>query len=375
MPISIQPFEDRHREAVAAFNRRLAAAGSTWQFPESPVPGWLAPVEGSATLQEFFVVADERAVRGGYVLQHRGAALRGEEVPLANRYLPISDGLVEPPFATVAPSMLRDVMRRHPESFCLGMNGMDSRLARLAARFGFEPRVLPFFVRIENGGRFAREARYVRKRAVVAWLLDVMAATRFAGFAARFARIALSRAPRLDGIELESVEEFGPWADELWKRVRARYSFVETRDAATLNRVYPPGRARVERLRLVRDGATLGWAVLQSARMSGNPNFGNLHVGRITDCFAAPEDAGAVIRAASDVLARARVDVMISNQSHPAWCAALLANAFFRAPSNFVFAPSPELGKKIRAIDPEGRALHLNRGDGDGPWGYDPRSF
>jgi hypothetical protein len=109
--------------------------------------------------------------------------------------------------------------------------------------------------------------------------------------------------------------------------------------------------------------------------MSDNPHFGNLYVGRITDAFAAPEDAGAVIRAAADALAGEHVDLMLSNQSHPAWCAALRRNAFLPAPSNFAFAPSPDLAQHIQAIDPEGRRLHLNRGDGDGPWGLDPRSF
>ena len=82
-----------------------------------------------------------------------------------------------------------------------------------------------------------------------------------------------------------------------------------------------------------------------------------------------------VVRAAADALAERGVDLMLSNQSHPAWCTALRRNAFLPAPSNFAFAPSAELGKQIRAIDPDGRDMHLNRGDGDGPWGHDPRSF
>jgi hypothetical protein len=49
--------------------------------------------------------------------------------------------------------------------------------------------------------------------------------------------------------------------------------------------------------------------------------------------------------------------------------------AFLPAPSNFAFAPSPDLARRIRQIDPQGRRLHLNRGDGDGPWGHDPKSF
>jgi hypothetical protein len=235
---------------------------------------------------------------------------------------------------------------------------------------------VPFLVRIENGARFVQEARYVRRRAAVARLLDVAAATGAASLGATLARVALRRGPGLGpATTVETVAEFGPWADELWERCRAHYSFVGLRDAATLNRVYPKERPRLRRLRLVRDGRALGWAVLQVARMSDNPNFGNLHVGRITDVFGAPEHAGPVMRAAADALAAEGVDLMLSNQSHPAWCAALRRNAFLSVPSNFAFAPAPDLAKRIVAVDPEGRRLHLNRGDGDGPWGHDPRAF
>ena len=42
------------------------------------------------------------------------------------------------------------------------MNRLDSRLAQLAARFGFELRLMPFFVRVEHCARFLREARHLR---------------------------------------------------------------------------------------------------------------------------------------------------------------------------------------------------------------------
>ncbi len=376
MPLRIQPFEARHAPAVAAFNRRLAAAGSHWHFPESSEPSWLARVDGSPVFQEFFVAVDGNAVHGAYALQHRPAALAGVMQPTETWYLPISEGAVDPRHALLGMQLVRDAFRRAPLSFCLGMNGVSSPLAGLIARLGCEPRPVPFFVRIEHGARFAREARALRKRRGLAPLLDLAAVTGAASLGAGLLKLALRRGPGLEpGTAVETVAEFGPWADALWERVYARYSFVTLRDAATLNRLYPKERQRVTRIRLVRDGEPLGWAVLQAARMSDNPNFGNLHVGRITDVFAAPEAAGAVIRAAAERLAADGVDLIVSNQSHPEWCAALRQNAFLEAPSNFAFASSPDLMKRIRAFDPEQRRLHLNRGDGDGPWGHDPGSF
>jgi hypothetical protein len=374
--IRIQPFAASHREAVAAFNRRLAAAGSDWRFPEDPLPSWLARAPGSPVFQEFFVAYDGAAVRGAYVLQHRPAAVGGELLPVETWYLPISEGVVDPRFALLGMQMARDALRRAPLSYCLGMNGVSSILAGMMERLGCEPRPVPFLARVEHGARFVREARYVRRSKALARLLDAAAATGAASLGAALLRLALRRGPGLGrGTTVETVSEFGPWADELWRRCQAHYSFVNLRDAATLNRVYPAQRPRLRRLRVLREGRVLGWAVLQAAHMSDNPNFGSLHVGRITDAFAAPEHADAVMRAAADALAAEGVDLMLSNQSHPAWCAALRRNAFLSIPSNFAFAPAPDLAKRLDAVDPERRRLHLNRGDGDGPWGHDPRAF
>ena len=178
--------------------------------------------------------------------------------------------------------------------------------------------------------------------------------------------VVLQRVPSpRGGTTVERITRFGPWADELWLRSRAHYSFASVRDAATLRQLYPE-RRRFRGVRVLRGGTTLGWAVMDSKRASDDRKFGDLHIGRIGDCFAAPEDADVVVRAAVDALAAEGVDVILSNQSHPAWCAALRRNAFLAAPSNFVFAPSSELAKRIRAVDPEGRDVHLTRGDDAG---------
>jgi len=368
MPISIQPFDVSRTSAVAELNRRMAAGGSSWQFPESPDPGELAREEGSPVFHEFFVAVEGEAVRGGYALQHRPAAFRDEVRQIGAWYQPISEGSVDPRYSLVAIQLLRDAFRREPLCYGLGLEGPDSHLAKLATTLGCELRLIPFFLRIQNGARFAREARYLRRRPGLARLLDVAAATGAAGLGARLVKLALQRTPRPNGeVSVENVTGFGPWADELWQRCRERYSFVGVRDTETLNRLYPP-RQRFRGVRVVRGGQTVGWAVLDSKRMSGDSKFGALHVGRFANCFAAPEDADLVVRAAVDALDREGVDIILSNQSHPAWCAALRRNAFLSIPSNFVFAPSPRLGERIRAVDPDGRDVHLTRGDdGGGP--------
>ena len=368
MPISIQPFHPRHADAVADLNRRMAAGGSHWQFPEQPEPGALAPETGAPVFHEVFLALDGAVVRGGYGLQHRSAAFGAEQRPVGTWYQPISEGSVDPRHSLIAIQLLRDAFRREPLCFGLGLEGPESQLAKLAVSLRCELRLIPFFVRIQNGGRFAREARYLRKRRALSRALDVAAATGLASLGVKLVNLALQRVRhRKDEVIVENAASFGPWADELWERCRSRYSFVAVRDAATLNSLFPV-RQRFRLVRVARDGTTIGWAVLDSKRMSDDGKFGGLHVGRIADCFAAPEDADGVVRAAVDVLAAEDVDLILSNVSHPAWCAALRRNAFLSVPSNFVFAPSPELAKRIRAVDPENRNVHLTRADdGGGP--------
>jgi len=68
------------------------------------------------------------------------------------------------------------------------------------------------------------------------------------------------------------------------------------------------------------------------------------------------------MHAAAGFLRERGVDLIVSNQMHPAWGAALRGAGFFQAPSNFLLAISPKLGETLR--DPRG--IHINRGMGMG---------
>src|SRR5207245_6779605 len=96
--------------------------------------------------------------------------------------------------------------------------------------------------------------------------------------------------------------------------------------------------------------------------------FGDLQVGTIVDGVAAPDHADVVVERATRQLEERGVDLLVSNQLHPAWRMALRRAGFMRGPSNFLFATSPALAQRLRARDPLWRAVHVNRGDGDAPW-------
>jgi hypothetical protein len=165
----------------------------------------------------------------------------------------------------------------------------------------------------------------------------------------------------------EPVRVFEAWADALWERSNYRYAMVAARDARALNTLYPPGDSRYIRLRVLKDGAIVGWALLLDTQMKEHKQFGGLRVGTIADCLALPEDAEAVIAASAACLSGRRVDLIVSNQSHTAWCAALERCGFLCGPSNYVYAASKKLAEALDPFDVNRNEIHINRGDGDGP--------
>ncbi|MHB8900422.1 MAG: hypothetical protein ACYC6Y_16850, partial [Thermoguttaceae bacterium] len=173
------------------------------------------------------------------------------------------------------------------------------------------------------------------------------------------------RRPR--SVACEEVARFDSWADEIWQSARAGYALTAVRDAAVVGDLYPPEDERFIRLKVSRGGRPIGWAVGLATAMSGHKQFGNMKVGTLVDAFSAPDDALEVACCARDLLEGRGVDLMISNQSHAAWSAALVRCGFRAGPTNFVFAVSPRLARLLGPFPGALAAMHLNRGDGDGP--------
>jgi hypothetical protein len=93
---------------------------------------------------------------------------------------------------------------------------------------------------------------------------------------------------------------------------------------------------------------------------------GNLRVGTIVDCLAAPDAASGVIAGAVRCLQDRGADLIVSNQMSAAWVHGLEKNGFRSGPSNFLFGASKPLLRLLKSDD-QLTDSHLNRGDGDGP--------
>ena len=101
--------------------------------------------------------------------------------------------------------------------------------------------------------------------------------------------------------------------------------------------------------------------------MSDDVRFGNLYVGSVVDCLADPADAAEVVRASTRHLREAGVDIVVSNQAHPAWIKGFAQNGYVVLPKLRLFVASPGLRDLLSPFEETARGLHLTNMDGHGP--------
>jgi hypothetical protein len=223
-------------------------------------------------------------------------------------------------------------------------------------RLGWGMYAVPFYFKVVHPFRFLRHIRALRTSPLRRAALDAAAFTGAGWLGMR----AFGLGRRLPVTPCDLAPAFAPWADEVWERSRPAYALLAQRDAATLDRLYPPSDPRFLRVR-----AAGGWAVLLDTQMQNHKQFGDMRVGTIVDCLAPPESAGAIVRAAASLLERRGVDLIVSNQLHAAWSRALLASGFRTSASNYLLALSPAFAQAAGGANHD--QFHINRGDGDGP--------
>ncbi len=369
MQFAIKPFTEDLIPAVKNFNSRLDAGGAPpeFRFPEHPAPQWLPKLDNRRIYQEYFLLVHNNAVRGAYVLKHQDFSLQGNIQPIAYFHWPISEGMVNRTYAWVALQMLRSLLQAHPLIYGLGIGGYDAGpLPRMLKAVGWSMCSVPFHFKVNYPARFLREIRVLRNTAAKRLMMEIAARTGTGGLGLRILQGA--RTKRGAGEEgAEVVRAFSCWADELWQECKGRYAMIAVRDCETLNILYPADGKRFLCYKITRGDAVLGWAVLLDTPMRDHKYFGNMRVGSIVDCLGLPENASAVIRAATGVLEERGVDLIVSNQSHHSWSAALRDAGFLRGPSNFLFGASKELSKLLHPFHATATRVHMTRGDGDGP--------
>ena len=366
----IKPYVTKDIDAVREFNKRLIAGGVFHEFalPESEVPKWLPKIADRDIYQEYFLAWEGNYVRGGYQLKHQNFSFNGIILSIAGYHLPLSEGIVDRRYNLIGIQMMRDALGRQPKLFALGMGSYDKPLPTMLKALHWEICSIPFYFKVLCPFSFLREIRYLRTSRFRKGLMDLLAVTGI-GWAAIKLSHARFRTGRHEktSVFFEVVDEFSHWADEVWHISKDAYSMIAVRDSNTLNILYPSDSEKFVRLKIMQGTKVVGWAVVLNTMLSNHKQFGNMHLGSIIDCLALPQDASKVIKCATEYLEKARVHLIVSNQSHSSWCLALKDAGFISGPSNMIFALSRELSKLAPPSEDDRTRFFVNRGDGDGP--------
>jgi len=373
MPIVIQPYREEHESAVREFNHRLKAATSDVDLVFYPraAPHWLPRIEGSPLYNQYFVALEDGVVRGAYALKFERFFLSGQgEHAVAYYHHPLSEGIINRSYSSVGGLLLRDALSHEPLLYALGMGGFDRPLPKMLRAMGWQMAPVPFYFKVIHPFRFLRQMQALRGTLWKRCLMD-LAAVSGAGWGAIKGTQGVKALiqSRARSVSATQTEEFSEEAESLWLEARDDYRLTSARDVKTLSRLYPASDKELTKLEVSRHGRLIGWVVIGERRK--DPKYGTLRVGSIVDCWAHPQDAIPVIRAATRELQEQGMDLIVSNQSHAIWGDALKASGFFTAESNFLFATSKALSTLLGPLPANLSSFHLNRSNGDGL----PRNF
>lgn len=352
-------------ESIRQFNSRLEKAGVTFAFPASSSELMQKEPGAETPHQVAYILSDGPAIRGAYVLKTEQVFVDGQKFAVGNYQLPLSEGIVDRKYAMVGVQLIKDALSRQPKLYCLGMGNTARPLPRLLSKLGWTVSKVPFLFRIENARAFTKEIRWLRQRTDLRFLLDL---ARHTGTLA--AMIGMGRAQRrlfaasaAADESFAEVTEFDEEIDQLFFNVRAEYGLMCDRRAAAMRARLPADEPKLLRMLLRRSGKLAGWAVVSISQLSNHTQFGNMKLGCLVDGLAASADVGSLVAQACRRLEQAQCDLLVSNQTHPVWIAALRKQGFFQGPSNFILALSPPLAAQQTEVAP----AHFNRADGDGP--------
>jgi hypothetical protein len=315
--------------------------------------------------QEFHLALERDTVRGGVGLQVQPFLVEGETCTVANLRLPLSEGIVDRRYAHVGMWLIKHVLRRYPRLFALGMGGEDRPLPQLLRSMGFTVWTVPLFFMVSNVSRAVRELTALgspARRRVGSTLVRFSGAGALASIGWRGASAWRTRDAR--GVAAHRVDEWEAWADPLWDEVRSSFSVVAVRDTQSLPSLFPTSDRQFPAFRLEEVGRTVGWVVIGLSQMVDNAHFGNLNVGTLVDGLALPGREVAAVNAAIRLLVERGADVIVTNQSHPAWRAACRRAGLLNTRSNYVLAASRTL--LAPGVDIASHRVQFTRGDGDG---------
>lgn len=366
--MKLLPYREELQRALDAFNGRLRAGGSDLSF--QPSSRMVRGERGELLVsQEGFLAVDGTEVRGAYSLIRQEFDIVGAREPVGFLQIPLSEGIVNPKYRIVGALLIRHFLEQAPLGFALGMGGMLNPLPKMLQASGFRLTPVPFFFRVCRPVPFLKNLVPLKENRKVGPLLGLPGVPELATPAIHAWQAWRGRGgPSLAGVEIDEHGEFPPELDVIQEAVRGEHSWIAVRSQRHMNAFFSTADKRFHRLLVRRNGMVIGWALTGDSQMTDHNYFGAMRLGSVIDCLARPGCEADVAQAATSTLRERGVDLIVSNQLARRWRHAFALCGYLTHRSNFALATSPQLTKRIEAVDAGFVRVHINRGDGDGPY-------
>lgn len=375
MVITFSSYSISDIPAVKRLNQRFKDANSDLTFPETNISS-VFPKEGEVKLYiEYFLAKDENGeVRGGYFFKNQEFYINGKDVEIVFMQWPLSEGVINAEYKHVGGLIIKDMEQRRKIVYSLGMGGFEYPLPKRLKKNGWYMYLLPFYFFIVKPGAFLNEFEYIktlRKSAIKNIIINIVRLFGLLYIFVFFTRIytaifRLIRLKKYRDINIEVIEEFSSFADELWEKNKDYYSIIAKRDSSILNRLYLKTELKFRKLKINKNENCIGWVVLLCTKMYNDKYFGNLKLGSVIDGFSNPEHSDLLLYKSIEYLKKSRADLIIANHANVRWGKHFKRNGFIKGPSNFILASSKGL-KEYFENDIDFENSFLMRGDGDGP--------
>lgn len=367
MGLRVVLYEAVHEPAVHAFNDRLRAVDALL-FPlteNAPEPHPNTPAPG-IEFRHFVVLDDGGEVRGGYFIRNQPFVVRGQVHHVGHYNAPLSEGIIDKRFAAVGAAMLAHALAEQPLLFAMGMGSPDRPLPRMLRAMGWAILECPFYFLVLNSKRFLRNAGPLRGRPERRLAADALAFSGLGGLALKSIQSARTR-QRFDGrYQRQPVQEFAGWADRIWLETVDQYSLSAVRNADYLRYIYPPAGASFYGVQLTDADGPAGWVQMLDCQPRDRSYFGAMRVAALVDGVGPPAAIPSLVHSGVQAARERHADIVISNQMHRDWIAALKSAGFWPGPSNYLLALSKGLRQLMEPLEKSAARIHFNRGDGDG---------
>src|SRR5271165_2709522 len=133
MPPQFVPFEEDHIPAAEAFNRRMIYGHAATDFFLPTVPGKSRSTHSDPIQWTQYVILDSGEARGGVLAMDQPGWVNGHAVRAVNFQSPLSEGIVNSKYSSVAMQMVKFMQKQSEAVFLVGMGSADRPLPRLLA--------------------------------------------------------------------------------------------------------------------------------------------------------------------------------------------------------------------------------------------------